>query len=159
MERAAIILVAVDDARQSLKDFDTLQGGRLALGAIPTVAPYLFPETLEKFARCCPNVELSIHEDLTERLAEAVAGGELDLALAARTFQDDRLEVRVLYTEPLLLALPAGHPLVKRRRITLEDIRAERFIHLDEMHCLGGQMLSFCNEKGCRSRAILGGIE
>jgi LysR family hydrogen peroxide-inducible transcriptional activator len=58
--------------------------------------------------------------------------------------------VCVLYTEPLLLALPAGHRLAKRRRITLEDIREERFILLDEMHCLGEQILSFCNDKGCR---------
>jgi LysR family hydrogen peroxide-inducible transcriptional activator len=150
LERTATILAAVDDARQHLKEFNPLEGGSLAVGAIPTIAPYILPATLERFARRCPHVELTIHEDVTQRLVEAIAGGELDLALAARTIHDDRLDVCVLYTEPLLLALPAGHRLVKRRRITLEDIRGERFILLDEMHCLGEQILSFCNDKGCR---------
>lgn len=150
LERAASILAAVDEARRHMKEFDPLEQGCLAVGAIPTLAPYLLPPTLERFARRCPRVELTIHEDLTRHLMQAVAEGELDVAVAAQPIHDDRLEVRVLYTEPLLVALPAAHRLGKRRTLTLDDIRSERFILLDEMHCLGEQILSFCKDKGCQ---------
>jgi LysR family hydrogen peroxide-inducible transcriptional activator len=149
LDRATAILAAVDDAEQRLKDFDQLEGGCLAVGAIPTVAPYLFPPTLKRFLPLCPHIDLTVHEDLTRHLLESVAGGELDLALVALPVADDRLAVEALHTEPLLLALPPRHPLLKHKAITVEALQAERLIVLDEMHCLGEQVLSFCNEKGC----------
>src|SRR5437016_965007 len=68
LERATTILTAVEDAAQQLKEFDQLAGGGLAIGAIPTVAPYLLPAALKNFIRQCPHVELTVHEDLTRRL-------------------------------------------------------------------------------------------
>ena len=53
-------------------------------------------------------------------------------------------------TEPLLLTLPHGHRLARRRKLTMEDVRDERFILLNEMHCLGEQILSFCRAQDCQ---------
>jgi LysR family hydrogen peroxide-inducible transcriptional activator len=155
-DRATVILAAVDDARSRLKDFDQLEGGRLAVGAIPTIAPYVLPATLKRFSRRNPTVELTVHEDLTEHLLAAAAAGDLDLALVALPIHDERLAVEPLFTEPLLLALPRGHRLLKRRRITFADVREERFIVLDEMHCLGEQILSLCREESCHRIACRG---
>ena len=149
LERASAILAAVDDACQRVKDFDQLADGTLAVGAIPTVAPYLLPDALKGFLRLCPKVELTVHEDLTRHLLEAVAAGELDLAIVALPIHDERLTVEVLFSESLLLALPPKHRLLTRRRITMEDVMDERFILLDEMHCLGEQILSICKSSGC----------
>lgn len=149
LERARGILAAVEDAERRLKEFDHLEGGRLAVGAIPTIAPYLLPPLLDAFVRNHPGVELSVREDLTPHLITAVGQGEIDLAVLALPIADDRLAVQPLFSEPLLLALPEGHRLARRRRITLDDLRAERIIILNEMHCLGAQVLSFCQETGC----------
>lgn len=46
--------------------------------------------------------------------------------------------------------MPAGHRLLAKKKIALADVREERFIVLDEMHCLGEQVLYFCREGGCR---------
>jgi DNA-binding transcriptional LysR family regulator len=153
LERATGILAAVDDAEHRMRDFDQLDGGRLAVGAIPTVAPYLLPPALKGFLRRHPSVELSMHEDLTQNLIGAAAAGDLDLAIVALPIHDERLAVEALLTEPLLLALPPGHRLSKQKRVTMEDVREERFIMLDEMHCLGEQILSFCREEGCHKIA------
>jgi LysR family hydrogen peroxide-inducible transcriptional activator len=149
LDRATGILAAVDDAEHRVRDFDQLEGGRLAIGAIPTVAPYLLPPALKAFLRRHPSVELSMHEDLTQHLLAAAAAGDLDLALVALPIHDERLAVEALLTEPLLLALPPGHRLTRKKRIVMDDVREERFIMLDEMHCLGEQVLSFCREEGC----------
>jgi LysR family hydrogen peroxide-inducible transcriptional activator len=149
LERARAILASVDDTHQRLKNFDQLDGGRLAIGAIPTIAPYVLPEALQQFLRRHPDVELTVQEDLTQHLLASSVAGELDLALAALPLVDDRLAVEPLFSEPLVLAVPRGHRLLKRRKITIDDVREERFIVLDEMHCLGEQILSFCREEGC----------
>jgi LysR family hydrogen peroxide-inducible transcriptional activator len=149
LDRAMAILSAVEDAERRLQDDDE-KGGKLSIGAIPTIAPYLLPLLLRTYLKRHPHVDLTVHEDVTGQLLGAVAGGDLDLALVALPINDERLEVEALFSEPLLLTLPRGHRLVHRRSITLDQLREERFILLNEMHCLGEQVLSFCNAHGCQ---------
>src|SRR6185503_3412839 len=54
LDRATAILATVDDAERRLRSGDEDHGGRLAIGAIPTIAPYLLPPTLQAFVRRCP---------------------------------------------------------------------------------------------------------
>jgi LysR family hydrogen peroxide-inducible transcriptional activator len=149
LERATAILAAVEDAERQLRDADHQPGGRLIVGAIPTIAPYLLPLALERYLRQCPAVEVTVQEDVTAHLIGDVASGALDLALVALPITDERLQVEALFTEPLLLVLPRRHRLARKRRLTLEDVQDERFILLNEMHCLGEQVLSFCRANGC----------
>jgi LysR family hydrogen peroxide-inducible transcriptional activator len=151
LERATAILAAVEDAERRLLS-GGLQGSRLTVGAIPTIAPYLLPATLEAFARRCPNVELAVQEDVTRHLLAGVVEGDLDLALVALPITDERLQAERLLTEPLLVAMPPGHPLTRRRKIQIRDLSEERFILLNEMHCLGEQALSLCRAHDCQPK-------
>src|SRR5439155_19563001 len=99
LDRARTILAAVEDAERRLRDADGSQGARLAVGAIPTIAPYLLPPALERFLRRHPDVELEVHEDVTRQLVAATAAGELDLALVALPIDDERLQTEALFTE------------------------------------------------------------
>jgi len=150
LERASTILSAVDDAEHRVKDFDQLKGGHLRVGAIPTIAPYLLPQALQGFLRRYPGVDVTVHEDLTQHLVSAALAGELDVAVVALPIPDPRLTLEPLLTEPLLVALPRGHRLARRRKLTMDEVRGERFILLNEMHCLGEQMLSFCRDQECQ---------
>jgi LysR family hydrogen peroxide-inducible transcriptional activator len=152
LDRATAILAALEDAERQLRDGHEKHGGRLALGAIPTIAPYLLPPALERLLRVYPQAELSIHEVFTVHLLALLLGGELDLALVALPINEERLKVEPLFTEPLLLAVPRGHRLARCRRVTIEDLAEEQFILLNEMHCLGDQVLSFCHANGCGPR-------
>lgn len=152
LESAESILAAVDDAERKLRESDTLDGGQVTLGALPTIAPYLLPRILKRFMARFPRVEITVHEDVTKHLLEGISAGDLDLALIALPVPDERLHVEPLLTEPLLLALPPKHRLLRRRRIGLNDLRTERFILLNEMHCLGEQVVSFCRANECHPR-------
>jgi LysR family hydrogen peroxide-inducible transcriptional activator len=162
LDRAMSVLATVDDAERRLLGGGTnvagsdaaQQTGRLAIGAIPTVAPYLLPRALRAFIKRCPRVELLVREDVTRELVSAVVQGDLEMALiAAASPPDEHLESEVLFWEHLLLALPPGHALAKRRqRVGVADLAAERFILLGEMHCLGEQVLSFCRAHECQPR-------
>ncbi len=150
LERATAILAAVEDIERRLADGDALLGSRLAIGVLPTVAPYLLPPALERFARCHPEVQLAVHEDTTHNLVAAILEGDLDLAILALPIADERLQVEPVLTEPLLATLARKHPLARRRRIHIEDLADEPFILLNEVHCLGEQVLSFCRTHGCQ---------
>jgi LysR family hydrogen peroxide-inducible transcriptional activator len=150
LDRATMILAAVEEAERRLLDEDGVQRGRLVVGAIPTIAPYLLPPALEAFAKRHPQVELIVHEDVTRNLLAAAVEGDLDLAIVARPVADERLHVESVLTEPLFAALHPRHRLSRRRRITIQDLSAERFILLDEMHCLGEQVINLCRSHDCQ---------
>jgi len=150
LDRASAVLSTVDEAERQLRGGDESDRGRLAVGAIPTIAPYLLPRVLETFMAHCPRAELLVREDVTVQLVQAVVEGELDLAIVALPLADERLQTEPLLSEPLLLALAPGHPLARRRRIAIGDLANERFILLNEMHCLGEHVLSFCRANECQ---------
>ncbi|HEY8965994.1 MAG TPA: LysR family transcriptional regulator substrate-binding protein, partial [Candidatus Methylacidiphilales bacterium] len=78
---------------------------------------------------------------------------EIDFAVASHPIHDERLEVRELFEEELLLALPPAHPLARRRKLDAGDLERERLIVMREGHCLGDQVLRFCER-----RAVTPGI-
>ena len=157
VDRAAAILAAVDDAARRLSDEAGQPGGRLAIGVIPTVAPYLLPPVLGRFMRQCPDVELALREDVTRELIPAVAAGDLDMAIVALPVADERLPTAPLLTEQLWPVTPRRHILARKPRITLDDLRQEPFILLNEEHCLGEEVLTFCRSRAGASRGSFAG--
>lgn len=150
-DKAMQILAGVEDAERRLRGGDDAQSGRLSVGAIPTIAPFVLPDALRRFTKSLPQAELMIREDVTEHLVAAVAEGGLDLAVVALPMEDPRLHVETLCTEPLFLAVPRQHPLAKpRRKVTVQDLVGERFILMGDMHCLGETVLNFCRSRDCQ---------
>ena len=144
LRRALKILEEADAAKREASDAKNLLSGTLAIGVLPTIAPYLLPGVLVSFARKFPGVETVVHEDTTAQLLKQVLSYEIDLALASRPIADERLVVLDLFTEELKLALPPAHPLARKRRITADDLQHEALIVMKSGHCLGEQVLGFC---------------
>ena len=147
LRRAIKILEEVDAARREASDAHSLLRGRLTVGVLPTIAPYLLPEALAGFAEKFPGVEIVVQEDTTAHLLKLAQAYEIDFALASRPIPDQRMEVKDLFTEELRLALPPGHRLTRKRTVRLDDIEKEPFIVMKEGHCLGDQVLSFCERR------------
>ena len=144
-DRAERIVFLVEDARNQITDDG--QTGRIALAAIPTIAPYLLPTVLREFNGLFPQALVDVHEEVTEQCLKKCNQGEIDLAIIALPIDQKHLEVEWLFDEELLLVLPPGHPLTNRKRISATDIQAEPFVLLDEAHCLSESVVSFCSRK------------
>lgn len=150
LKRAIRILEEVEVAKREAGEMQELLRGVLRLGVLPTIAPYLLPEMIRRFTGQYPGVELVVQEDTTARLTQLLLGFEIDLAILALPVDSDRLEVRPLFTEELLLALPPGHPLTARKSVPAEELASERLIVMKEGHCLGDQVQQFCAASGTR---------
>ena len=150
LRRAVRILEEVDAAKREATDAQGLLRGTLTIGVLPTIAPYLLPAALAAFTRKFHGVEIVVHEDTTARLLKLAHAYEIDFALASQPIQDEQLEIKELFTEELLLALPPGHPLARKRAASLTDLAGERLIVMKEGHCLGDQVLGFCDRRDAK---------
>lgn len=144
VQRATRILAEVDAARRDVADASEQVRGKVNVGVLPTIAPYLLPRVLALSARECPAMEVRIHEATTAQLLASAAACEIDLAILSLPIDDARFVREPLFDDELLLAVPPRHPLTKKPRVRLSDLEGERFILMEEGHCLTDQALSFC---------------
>ena len=150
LRRAVRILEEVDAAKREATDAKDLLRGTLTIGVLPTIAPYLLPNVMADFTEKYPGVEIVVQEETTARLLKLALAYEIDFALASQPIQDQRLKVQELFSEELLLALPPGHPLARKRTVSAADLDEERLIVMKEGHCLGDQVLRFCDRRNAR---------
>jgi len=125
LEHARAALASVDAGRQAVDDVSGLLRGRLVVGMVNgCVIPALF-EALAAFHTAAPGVEIALYEDNSDRLIEHVRTGSTDLALiGAAGAPPSGLGSLTIISEPLVAAVPAGHPLAGRSRVTLADVTA-----------------------------------
>jgi len=150
-------------ARAVLQDLDALVetaqavreplSGRLRLGVIPTVAPYLLPRALPAVRERHPRLALELREDKTQVLLDLLGAGELDLLLLALPVAGARLESLRLFDEPFLLVAPTGHRLARGRTASISEaqLAGEDVLLLAEGHCLRDQALRVCSSAGAHA--------
>lgn len=151
-KHAERVLDEVELASESVRASGDRLRGRVALGALPTIAPYYLPERLRAFADRYPGVDVVVHEDTTAMLAQAVLAKEIDLALVSLPAEQAGLVAEEFFDEALVVALPIGHPLATKRKLVLNDLEKQAFILMKEGHCLAGQALQFCRLNGFAPR-------
>src|SRR5258708_6255576 len=147
LRRAVRILEEADAAKREAADAKSLLSGTLTVGVLPTIAPYLLPDVMAAFTEKFPGVQIVVQEDTTTRLLKLALGYEIDFALASQPIHNERLEINELFSEELLLALPPGHLLTRKRRVAAADLEGERLLVMKEGHCLGDQVLGFCDRR------------
>ncbi len=142
--RALNILQQVAEAESSMAELREGVRGRLRIGVIPTILPYLIAPRVGEFQKRCPEVELQFTENTTPRLIEQLQSGDLDLAVSGLPVRNPDIVCSELGREPLFLAVAQNHPLARQREVDLHELRDERLLLLKEGHCLRDDVLMSC---------------
>lgn len=121
------IIRLLDDATHALEEVRDVTRGRLRIGASPTPATYLLPELLGGFRRVHPGVEVMLDVDISARVADAVAAGDIALAVVEGLVPDVRLATEVLFDDELVLVTPADFT-AAGQTVTLEELAGMRYI-------------------------------
>src|ERR1700761_8984827 len=153
LQRVRDILRSVDELGDFARASRDRLAGRLRVGMIPTIAPYLLPKVIENLARLHPELDIHVRETLTPRLIKEVAEGRLDTAIVALPVSEPTLTEVALFTENFLLVRPGsdkGTPVPSS-----EMLREMRLLLLEEGHCFRDQALSFCNMQSSPPREVL----
>lgn len=146
--RARRVRVEVAHLVEAAQRHDRPLTGRLRLGVIPTVSPYLLPRALPRVRERYGELRLLLREGRTAELLALLHAGELDLLLLALEARLGGVETAALFRDPFVLAVARSHRLAKRKRVSEADLAGESILLLDDGHCLRDQALSFCNQVG-----------
>jgi LysR family hydrogen peroxide-inducible transcriptional activator len=151
--RVRDILLLVDELGEFARASRDRLSGRLRIGMIPTIAPYLLPILMENLTRTHPEVDIYVREALTSKLIQELAEGRLDTAIVALPISEPSFTEVALFAENFLLVRPredTGKPVPSSKML-----REMRLLLLEEGHCFRDQALSFCNMKSSLPRDML----
>lgn len=153
--RTRDILRAVDELQNLARASHGLPVGRLRLGVIPTVAPYLLPKLMQEFSACCPAIDIRPREAMTRKLLEDLAEHRIDAAIVALPVSAPSIVEYPLFDEDFVLVRPAsdaGKPIPSAERLGEMDL-----LLLEEGHCFRDQALSFCKMASPVPRTVMEG--
>lgn len=140
--RARAILRAIDELADLARASAGPLTGRLRIGVIPTVAPYLLPRVIQMLGARFPDLDLRPREAVTGKLVEDLNEGRLDVAIVALPVSEPSLAEHPLFSEEFVLVRPATD--AARPVPNPEALRTMRLLLLEEGHCFRDQALSFC---------------
>ncbi len=144
VDRARVAVSALEAMVEAADADRAPLSGRLRLGVIPTVGPFLLPRMMPALRQAFPLLRLYLREDTTENLVEGLTAGRIDVALLAIPCACRGAEVMPVLRDDFIAALPAGHKLAERASIPVTALASERLLLLEDGHCLRDQALSAC---------------
>jgi LysR family transcriptional regulator, hydrogen peroxide-inducible genes activator len=147
LPRARAVLRELEAARSDVTEGKAAVGGPVTVGVIPTIAPYFLPRTLAAFSRKFPQARVTVTEEITPLLLEALRAGKIDVAIVALPLQVRGHEFASfpLMEERLYAVLPKQHALASRTKIGLGELSEEPFLLLRDGHCFRETAVAACN--------------
>lgn len=118
--------------------------GELKLGVIPTISPFLLPRVLPALNSQYPALRLYLREEQTASLLTRLHSGEIDVALIAMPYDIQGFASRILFEDEFKFACNQGHPLARKKMVSINDLADQPLLLLEEGHCLRGHALDAC---------------
>ena len=153
------ILSGIAEARQAVTALEHEVAGKLSVGAIPSIALYVLPRLIGSFQRSYPKVTFELFEDTTEKLAQQLEDGTLDLVIASGSDEIPNLARHSLGREPLLMLVPEKHRLARRKSIRWSELASEKFLLLHEQHSLSIQVRQLLAANHLKPELVLQGAQ
>ena len=147
LEQVRETLRAFNYIREAVSELKGETTGRLRLGVIPTIAPYLMHRFMPEFVRRYPRVELEISEMKTADIVEALKRDRLDAALVAGGTCGDGIQEHELFNDRFFVYVSPENPLYERQNIRIEDIDPKSLVILSPGNCMRDQIIELCQAK------------
>lgn len=147
LEQARETLRAFSYIREAVSELKGETAGKLRLGVIPTIAPYLVHRFLPNFVRDYPKVELEISEMKTADIIEALKRDRLDAALVAGGTCGEGITEHELFSDRFHIYVSPENPLYERSNVRIEDIDLKDLVILSPGNCLRDQIIELCQAR------------
>lgn len=145
VERSKLILQEAGELVEYAQNAGDWQRGKLKLGVIPTIAPFLFEGLIGAFSSFLPEVSLELQEDTTDNLLRQLADGELDLLVLALPMDTPGCKQMILGHDPFHLVAHRDLANELPEPLDLTSLPKKSIFLLQQEHCMTGHAVSACN--------------
>lgn len=145
VEQARIVLREGKKLEEIATGYHQNISGRLKIGIIPTIAPYLLPQFLGAFMKKHPGIKLSIRELVTQEIILQLKKDELDVGILATPLHDEAIHEDPVFYEEIKVYTQYGHPLSKKNRVSPKEIQRKDLWMLSEGNCFRDQVINLCH--------------
>lgn len=122
---------------------DAMQG-RLKVGCIPTIAPFLLCDLVQEINQRFPQLDLLLREDTTSNLLQALKHGDLDVLILALPMEIGNMHSQVVGQDPFRMVISRNQASTIRVPIKYDDLPDESVFLLENEHCLTEHAVSAC---------------
>lgn len=148
VEIARRVVADVQEIRDVAKASATAFAGIMRLGIAPTIGPYLLPHVVPGLHRAYSELKLYIREVIPRSLPGDLVEGRHDVIITPLPIARQDIETVALFREPLLVAVPADHPLSSYNELKRTDLKQQSILALEAGHQLHEQVEAICEEVG-----------
>jgi LysR family transcriptional regulator, cys regulon transcriptional activator len=157
---ASRVLADVDNIRRLGQEMTERTGGTLAIATTHTQARYVLPKVIERFIHRHPTVELQLRQGNPTQICEMVESGAADLAVGTEPTHPFAGLVRLPCFElERSIIVKAGHPLLKKRRPTLEDVAVYPIITHEPTFSGHWKVMDAFKQAGITPRVVFGAVD
>lgn len=121
--------------------------GKVSMGIIPTIAPYILPGLFREIRTSHPDIRLTVSEMRTPFIIGKLLSAETDMAIMASPLEQEGLLEIPLYYEKFVAYISPSDELYRLDEIPSDRLVSDRLWILEEGHCLRSQVFSFCHSR------------
>ena len=152
--RAAEALRQLESGRFEIEQLSGLTRGSVTLGCLPSTGAYLLPPLLRAFGKAHPGITVSLREESSPQLARLLRESEVDLAIVDEAGLGSGLRSELLFSEPLLIAVPPGHRFASRKKLALKALADEPLILMKSGHGFRKIVMDALSRAGVEPRVV-----
>ncbi|MFD1705339.1 LysR family transcriptional regulator [Siminovitchia sediminis] len=160
-QRGKELVASADNMVKELVEHKNGSRGSVSVGCITSANLFFIPEAVKKLREESPNIVMKVKEGNSAYVLEELRNHRIDIGIVRTIFEADDLQTSTLMTEPLLIALPPGHPLAESPSINIYDLRGEDFILPISSHGSGiaEEIIKACQDSGFTPNVVYWGTE
>ncbi len=125
------VLREIDAVLVNTRELASHIKGTVTVGALPSISSKLIPAAIAEFQIRYPGIVVRLRDVLAERIVRLVKAERVDFGIGTLRTPDPEIEFAPLLTDHLGVIFPAGHPLERRRNITLKTLSPFPLILMD----------------------------
>ncbi len=147
LEQARQTMMAYQNIKESVAELKGETTGKLRLGVIPTISPYLLHKFIPTFVSRYPKVELEICDMVTADIIDALKRDRIDAALVAGGTCGEGIIEHDLFDDRFFAYVSPENSLYKKSDIKIDEINIKDLVLLSSGNCMRDQVLELCMAK------------
>ncbi len=147
LREAKETIMAYNNIRESVAELKGETTGKLRLGVIPTISPYLLHKFIPTFVARYPKVELEIRDMVTADIIEALKRDQIDAALVAGGTCGDGIIEHELFDDTFYAYVSPQHSMAAKKNIAIDQIDMRDLVLLSSGNCMRDQIMELCHAK------------